>query len=115
MRQLFLPMSPQNTVPVDRQVASFGWRALTDVPTSLVIQLRELSVSKQLVRESEQCSKNEVVSKKCLLDEKNKPSGHQPLGTKLLHTVFLFWGIIFGNYYRKLYSISFLGALMSVM
>ena len=35
-----------------------------------------------------------------------------PFGTNklLLHTnLFRFWGIIFGNYYRKLYSIKFLG------
>ena len=32
-------------------------------------------------------------------------AGGVPLGAKLLHTVSLmFWGIIFGNYYRKLYS-----------
>ena len=42
-----------------------------------------------------------------------------PLGTKLLHTVFFFffsfWGIIFGNYYWKLYSMIFLGKLITVM
>ena len=40
---------------------------------------------------------------------------HIPLGTKFLHTVVLFWGIIFGNYYRKLYSIRFLWELLNVM
>ena len=38
-----------------------------------------------------------------------------PLGTKLLHTVFSFWRIIFGNYYRKLCSKIFLGELITVM
>ena len=28
---------------------------------------------------------------------------------RLLHTVSLFWGVIFGNYCRKLHSIEFLG------
>ena len=32
-------------------VATFGWRALTDVPTSLVIQSRKPPVSKPLVRQ----------------------------------------------------------------
>ena len=36
----------------NRWVATFGWRALTDVPTSLVIQLRNPLVSKPPVRPS---------------------------------------------------------------
>ena len=38
-----------------------------------------------------------------------------PLGTKWLHTFFWFWGSIFGNYHRKLYSNNFLVELITVM
>ena len=39
-----------------------------------------------------------------------------PLGTKSPHTVFFsFWGMIFGDYYRELYSMIFLLELITVM
>ena len=35
-----------------------------------------------------------------------------PLGTKLLHTIIcLFWGIVFGSYCRKLYSVKMSGGI----
>ena len=38
------------------------------------------------------------------------------IGDKIItYRFFLFWGIIFGNYYRKLYSIKFLGEFSNVM
>ena len=43
------------------------------------------------------------------------PPSFIPLGTKLLHTVFLFGGITFGNYCRKHDSILFLGESITVM
>ena len=38
-----------------------------------------------------------------------------PLGTKYYIPFFLVWAILFSNYYRKIYSIQFLGEIVAVM